>query len=105
MKDITKEFLDIKDSLYTEVIIEQRLHELTGLEFHVRFNNDDTISIRQDQTSQSVRLSRDDINNIKIEIDYIDINPSRNLLRAAAIIVEILEADQDLKEIQDLFKP
>ena len=48
MKDITKEFLDIKDSLYTEVIIEQRLHELTGLEFHVRFNNDDTISIRQD---------------------------------------------------------
>ena len=106
MKDITKEFLDIKDSLYIEAIIEQRLNELTGLNFHVQFNDDDSISIRQNWTEQSVTLSGDiDIGNFKLEANCIgDTELSRSLLRAAAIIVEILEAGRNLKELQELFK-
>ena len=104
MKDITKEFLNIKDSLYTEVIIERRLSELTGLNFHVQFNNDDTVSIRQNWSEQSVILSGD-IDNIKLEANCIgDTEPSRSLLRAAAIMVKILQAKYRLEGLRDLFK-
>ena len=104
MKDITKEFLDIKDNLYAEVIFEQRLNELTGLNFHVQFNDDDTISIKQNWADQSITLSGD-IDNIKLEANCIgDTEPSRSLLRAAAIMVKILQAKYRLEGLRDLFK-
>ena len=103
MKDITKEFLNIKDELCAEVVWEQRLNELTGLSFHVRVN-DDAISIGQSGVDQSVILSGD-IDNLKLEFDCIgDIEPSRNLLKAAAIITEILQAKHGLDGLGDLFE-